>query len=323
MNKYIIFKTNFSDIGKKEEWTSYYDIGKCYNGERLTLEQYEIIEEKYLKMIEDFLKNLKINFLKIKYIENNNNLKWRKKQQLNINEIIEISKDCLREKCWVILSAKKFKIKFGYDYYIFIETKHSFLEIKNVVDNNGLFIKKYDEYVPNNTKAKENIVKNEYSGFAIFTDFYILKNNKTKYILTYYKEGMFDFENYYWILLSIKKGIFNKNYDEIILSNKQECSQIDLISEFNAQYNTNFSVLDLKKIKKSKILRIFYRTRKGLLTCLDIKFVIENDVYYFYYKKNTIFNCNNLELFITKIKDFINNYEGEINLKKILKNKMI
>ena len=52
---------------------------------------------------------MKIDTIRIKKLENYNNLKW-KNGKIELDEVIKFSKDCLREKCWGILSSKKLKI---------------------------------------------------------------------------------------------------------------------------------------------------------------------------------------------------------------------
>lgn len=149
---------------KKNEWISFSDIGKIFNGEKLTLNDYIKIESSYIDTIISFIKVLKIPYLIItdleKYELDNdiinkykeiypnamlnifNNIK--NNAEYNIDKITHICKLVLREHLWLKLKyTKEFFIHFGYDYYMYIcsNVKDDLLieKIKNI----GLFIEDF------------------------------------------------------------------------------------------------------------------------------------------------------------------------------------
>ena len=219
MNKYIVFKSDFRKVDNIDEWTSFSDIGKIFNNKVLTMDEYLLIENKYLKFIEDLLNECNVKQLTIKSIEFIEKINWKKGQKLNNKEIIKICKDSLREKCWVYLKSKNLNISFGYDYYLFIETSYDYDDIKSIISFNGLYINNYYEHINSKQKTSQMNGFNEYLGFGIYENFYKLTNRKTSYIISFYNEGYNDVENcdcYYCILEEIRRRLFKKKYDETI-----------------------------------------------------------------------------------------------------------
>ena len=166
MNKYIVFKSDFRKVDNIDEWTSFSDIGKIFNNKVLTMDEYLLTENKYLKFIEDLLNESNVKQLTIKSIEFIEKINWKKGQKLNNKEIIKICKDSLREKCWVYLKSKNLNISFGYDYYLFIETSYDYDDIKSIISFNGLYINNYYEHI--NSKQKTS----QMNGFNICYRFF-------------------------------------------------------------------------------------------------------------------------------------------------------
>ncbi len=154
MKKYRISKYNPKYRNKKGEflldtWTSYSDIGKKYNGNILTLNEYLSVENKYINIILFILKQKKINKVKIEELEINfsiselerllkdEGLSLIKKEKLIFNSISNgnvynmevlpyiirlILRDCLW--CKLIDLNLKCYIEFGYDLYVYINCDH-------------------------------------------------------------------------------------------------------------------------------------------------------------------------------------------------------
>ena len=78
MNKYIVFKSDFRKVDNIDEWTSFSDIGKIFNNKVLTMDEYLLIENKYLKFIEDLLNECNVKQLTIKSIEFIEKINWKK-----------------------------------------------------------------------------------------------------------------------------------------------------------------------------------------------------------------------------------------------------
>ena len=318
MNKYIVFKSDFRKVDNIDEWTSFSDIGKIFNNKVLTMDEYLLIENKYLKFIEDLLNECNVKQLTIKSIEFIEKTNWKKGQKLNNKEIIKICKDSLREKCWVYLKSKNLNISFGYDYYLFIETSYDYDDIKSIISFNGLYINNYYEHINSKQKTSQINDFNEYLGFGIYENFYKLTNRKTSYIISFYNEGYNDVENcdcYYCILEEIRRRLFKKKYDETIYDNDNINNlKENFINEFNNIYNTNFKIEDLKVIERKKVIKIFYRKSNNRFTCIDITYEEHNGIYYFSMNKKINFKCESLNKLLEVISEHIN------SSKKIKKN---
>ncbi len=101
---------------KKDEWTSISDVGRYFDENLFTLNEYYETENNYINCVKEIIKLQKLDTLKIKDYENpfGNNLKWSNKMIIKNDDIENIMQDCLREKCWCRIVSKNFFIHFGY-----------------------------------------------------------------------------------------------------------------------------------------------------------------------------------------------------------------
>jgi hypothetical protein len=75
MNEYRVTKYNpafrdESDAYTKSEWTSFKDIGRTYSGVPLTTEEYERVEEAYVKSALSFLSEGGLSSIRVAGLEN-------------------------------------------------------------------------------------------------------------------------------------------------------------------------------------------------------------------------------------------------------------
>ncbi len=140
MYKYRITKYNPSfrdgnDVYLRDEWTSYCDIGKVYNGNIFLLEEYMDIEQKYCTALMEILQmnsckrftiiDLEIyrdiseeqlstkEYVLLKALENN--------MKIPIEIIEDYIKLILREYFWCeFMSENGVVIQFGYDFYMYV-----------------------------------------------------------------------------------------------------------------------------------------------------------------------------------------------------------
>lgn len=145
---------------RADDWTSFWDIGKCINGKQLTVNDYLSIESLYINAIFAFMESLQVSELKIDGLEKDeDNIEPIQYQELYPEEMVELFKSVkdgcilsireveymcrllLREHLWCKLSYKKlFFIHFGYDYYMYFG---SILECNDAIEEiklSGLFV---------------------------------------------------------------------------------------------------------------------------------------------------------------------------------------
>jgi hypothetical protein len=129
-NKYRVTKYDpaFRDTDgsyRKSEWTSYFDVGKTFDGVRLTKANYLKTEDSYLFAIESFLNESAINSLRLIGLENPSETTLPPfvlpNASLSIVQCVEFARIVLREVVWGKLVAPgRAYVHFGYDFYMYI-----------------------------------------------------------------------------------------------------------------------------------------------------------------------------------------------------------
>lgn len=162
---------NRDENGKylKDEWTSISDIGRKYNGVEFTLDDYLSVEQLYVDAVIGFMKGLNIQFLKVCKLEKRFSLEKisgfhqnfedfhpksmldlfnsiKNDDILNTQQVEDVCKLILREHLWCELRDDEslLTIRFGYDYYMYI---NSLSECKNIIEQiavSKLFVEPYD-----------------------------------------------------------------------------------------------------------------------------------------------------------------------------------
>ncbi|WKA60313.1 hypothetical protein QWY16_09480 [Planococcus shenhongbingii] len=106
-----------------DEWTSISDVGRSYEGQVFTMEQYRTIEEKYIQAVEVLIRKTGTTHLKLLSLENHSNetdLDLAEGKTIPRRLVKEVVRMILQEKVWSKLVAKnQFEIHFGYDYYMY------------------------------------------------------------------------------------------------------------------------------------------------------------------------------------------------------------
>lgn len=170
MRKYRISKYNpqfRNDKGafEREEWTSYWDIGKKYEERIFTKKDYLNIEKQYCDVILSILKQYHVDKMIICDLELYDTWNEMKKKVLEkglemtdmeekivkslkngkevfANTLEEYFKLILRECFWCIFVDKKktVRIEFGYDYYVYVYCKLIDADYIAECKNEGMFI---------------------------------------------------------------------------------------------------------------------------------------------------------------------------------------
>lgn len=170
--KYRITKynpLNRDEMGRYivDEWISLYDVGRIFNGNYFTLNEYLQVENNYINVFVLILKYFKIEKLLVfdleKYISINKIKESLKTVNLTINEaeikiynqisngysfdIVESShlfRMILKEMIWCRLKDRinnnKLLIQFGYDYYSYVSCSHLDNKIITNALEKGIYI---------------------------------------------------------------------------------------------------------------------------------------------------------------------------------------
>lgn len=169
MYKYRISKYNpiFRDEEgryKKNEWTSFTDIGTTYNNCEFLIDEYINVENAYVQAINSFISCLKIPSIVVINLENKQGILEPGKYSDNYSkrmvslyssvkedDIIEISdveylsRLILREHLWCKLEYSSILyVHFGYDYYLYIGSLKKCDDPIERITKSGLFIEEFE-----------------------------------------------------------------------------------------------------------------------------------------------------------------------------------
>lgn len=148
----------------KDEWTSVSDIGKCFNGDVLTKEEYFAVESNYVDAVCEILQVTGTDSQTIEYIEKDD--EWIEKQMENskipeqdlpllpvakslregqtigLMEFRDAMRLCLREYIYAVFTnrARNLKIEFGYDYYMYVDCPLSKERLSDITTRHSLFL---------------------------------------------------------------------------------------------------------------------------------------------------------------------------------------
>jgi hypothetical protein len=165
ITKYDPKNRNLNGSYLKKEWTSYSDIGKIFENNQFTVEDYLKIENAYIDAIIFFMECMNIHKLKVVDLENHNIVnendlfsedmikvyKSLKNGQLLTKEKVKIvSRLILRELLWCKLESQDMYIHFGYDYYMYIGSKDICKDTIAQIERSGLYVEAFRSPYANN-----------------------------------------------------------------------------------------------------------------------------------------------------------------------------
>jgi hypothetical protein len=140
----------------RDDWTSVSDLGGTFEGEDLTPEAYQAVEDAYVAAVEAFLEAASVDSLRVNDLAEID-LEGENVQGLGLTparpptslveggwldrEAVSIAvRLALREAIWCKLEAQgRFFIHFGYDYYLYIGSERPCAEAVAQVRELGLF----------------------------------------------------------------------------------------------------------------------------------------------------------------------------------------
>jgi hypothetical protein len=134
----------------KDEWTEYSDIGKVFEGKKLTYKDYVKVEKIYIKAVLLFMECAHLDALKVIYLEKNgkrpksivvDGIKIKNNNYYPKKMIVFIIQSILRCKFWCILETENMRVKFDYDYYMTIGCTIYCSKAIEKIQEMGLFVK--------------------------------------------------------------------------------------------------------------------------------------------------------------------------------------
>ncbi len=164
ITKYNPENRNSRGVYLLDEWTAYSDIGKIIAGKSLSYAEYLAVENAYVNVISLFmacnqLRELSVSTLekKLDLTDDPNldlamaNLFKRIKKGLKLNrvEVEVVSRLVLREELWCIIeSVDTMRVRFDWDYYMYIGSANKGEDTIYKIQQSGLFVEACDpEYL--------------------------------------------------------------------------------------------------------------------------------------------------------------------------------
>lgn len=148
----------------KNEWTSCSEIGKSFDGKKLTTEEYFTTENNYILAMCEIIRVTGSAHMTVEYLEKDElwieqrmktskireqdllllptALKVKQGDRLSISEFSEVARLCLREYLYgeFVDINYRLRIIFGYDYYMSIESDLDNGMLKSIANKHSLYL---------------------------------------------------------------------------------------------------------------------------------------------------------------------------------------
>lgn len=161
--KYSPSGYNKNGIYISNDWCSISDIGKNFNGNILSVDDYLNVEDKYINTILSIMQKLDCTYLTIEYVESDKNdiingmRRYKEKYNVDIldsfpyprrgmrfskKKLTKLFRLCLRELCYIVFvcKSKKIKLYFSYEYYLNVKCPLAKDILYQIVNKNGLYL---------------------------------------------------------------------------------------------------------------------------------------------------------------------------------------
>lgn len=152
-----------------DDWTSMSDIGSKFNSRIFTIDEYMLIEDKYIEFIKKFISINKLRLLSTHILESHNSWEQIEEYELkftgrcdkrflgvfnSISDNVEMSLEktlvlarmILREYLWTSIKCGKNMIRFGYDYYMYFISEYDCFDELSVCIPNSIYIERYNNW---------------------------------------------------------------------------------------------------------------------------------------------------------------------------------
>lgn len=114
----------FRDNGiyTRDEWTSISDVGKTYNGVPFSMDEYVKVESNYIACVKSIMRHLGVTAFAISALEvYRSGTNIENVGTVSGKRVDHIMKACLREDIWCVLLSRIMTVRFGYDYYMYVQ----------------------------------------------------------------------------------------------------------------------------------------------------------------------------------------------------------
>ena len=145
VTKYNPAFRNFSGAYTRNEWTTFCDIGKSFDGVLLTNAEYQRVENVYVATVTSFLQESNILSLVVCGLENGYgvDLGFSNGSSLSLKQIKTALPRILREEFWCKLEAPQSFVHVGYDYYMYLGVPIACPKAEKSAASLGLYVEPF------------------------------------------------------------------------------------------------------------------------------------------------------------------------------------
>ena len=129
----------------QEDWIMFRQIGESFSGVVLTAEEYERVETAYVNSAIAFLREAGLLSMSVADLENHrgSQIAFRNGSTLPLDEVADVLRQMLQEKCWCRLEGKEAFVHVGWDYYMYIGVPHRCVIAEQKAAGLGLFVEEF------------------------------------------------------------------------------------------------------------------------------------------------------------------------------------
>lgn len=150
VNEYRVTKYNpaFRDSSgayTRDEWVSCGDIGRSFDGVKLTAEAYKRAEDAYIAAAIAFLRESAVPHLAVRGLENKQGhaVPISEGDALPVEHLADVLRSVLREEFWCRLEADDALVHVGWDYYMYLGVPHPCPAARRKAEELGLYIEDF------------------------------------------------------------------------------------------------------------------------------------------------------------------------------------
>ena len=130
----------------RDDWTSIGDVGRVCEGELVTMEEYERVENNYLKTLREVADLFAVSDFEVRSLEiypsfgiKNLGFPLMNDMTIPVDNFLELAKRTLREELWAEFISSDLEVYFGYDYYMYLVFNQQMDKVKAIIEQNNLF----------------------------------------------------------------------------------------------------------------------------------------------------------------------------------------
>ena len=142
----VKYKPEFYDdngVYQKDEWTSYYDVGKEYDGKVVSLEEYLDIENRFISITRAVLESAGCTFVTLGYIESRRKKGLKEGMRVRVDKIAPYLRMALQGKAFIVFINRDKGIQFDFSedvLYMHLNCRIPEEELRNIVESRGLYL---------------------------------------------------------------------------------------------------------------------------------------------------------------------------------------